>query len=252
MPRCGARLRLGARTGGRRATRATRTATPRPARRRPAAGRGRGRRETLVLVLYSHLAASSMVRTQKSPPLRRSPSSSWCSRQAGTERGAGGVRARLVQPMYGANLPRCDCAPTCTEWLQGTGAAAVMRTWASHPRRSSSGREPQRASSAPLDAFSCVPRQIRLDREYAGMRTAREHVAALRHADPVHVCAPGASARFLCVPRLAPFVLKPSPSCRCATCPRASELAAGQAPRLHRRRPWGLRPHRSCDSAAAP
>ena len=92
MPRCGARLRLGARTGGQRATRATRTATPR-ARAGPAAGRGR--RETLALVLYSRLAASSMVRTQKSPPLRHSPSSSWCSRQAGTERGAGGVSRDL-------------------------------------------------------------------------------------------------------------------------------------------------------------
>ena len=173
--------------------------------------------------------------------------------EAGRDGAGGGRRvARLVQPMQGANLPRCDCAPTCTEWLQGTGAAAVMRTWASHPRRSSSGKERQRASSAPLDAFSCVPRQIRLDREYAGMRTAREHVAALRHADPVHVCTTAVCQRALWVPRLAPFVLKPSPSCRCATWPRASELAAGQAPRLHRRRPWGLRPHRSCDSAAAP
>jgi len=45
MPRCGARLRLGARTGGRRATRATRTATPRPPAggRRPAAGAGAAR-----------------------------------------------------------------------------------------------------------------------------------------------------------------------------------------------------------------
>ena len=93
MPRCGARLRLGARTGGRRATRATRHRDRPPG---PAAGpRGRGRRETLALVLYSHLAASSMVRTQKSPPLRRSPSSSWRSRQAGTERGAGGVSRDL-------------------------------------------------------------------------------------------------------------------------------------------------------------